>query len=65
MDTKSVRTKAANNQIGASYGAMSQLTNFNTDAETNGTGAKWVGVINVRSEEGKAPFNIQGGVVLV
>lgn len=61
MDAKAVRTKAANNQIGASYGAMSQLTNFNTDAEKNGTGAKWVGALNVRSEEGKAPFNSQGG----
>ena len=38
-----MRTKVANNEIGVSYTAISQLQNWMVDAEASGTGAKWVG----------------------
>ena len=53
MDVASVRTKAANNQIGASWGALSQLTNFNADAEATGSGSEWIGVSYPRSAAGE------------
>lgn len=56
MDVASVRTKAANNQIGASWGALSQITNFNTDAEATGSGSEWVGAGYPRSAA-DAPTN--------
>jgi len=41
---KAVRAKALNGEIGVSFTAMSQLTNFVVDAEKENTGAKWVGL---------------------
>lgn len=60
-DDKTIRTKAANNQMGASWGPMSQMTNFWTDAETNGNGAKWVGVSYPRTAPGEPTSVIQYG----
>ena len=56
MDVASVRTKAANNQIGASWGALSALTNFAIDAENTGNGAEWIGVSYPRTAP-DAPTN--------
>ena len=60
MDTASTRTKAANNQIGASYGYFSQLTNFVADAEATGSGAEWVAVGYPRVAEGEPTCWIPG-----
>lgn len=61
MDAAAVRTKAVNNQIGASIGAMSQLTNFTVDAEAAGSDAKWVGVSYPRTAPGEPTSMIQYG----
>lgn len=42
-DDKTTRAKALNGEIGVSITAMSQMTNWEKDAESEGTGAKWVG----------------------
>lgn len=52
MDDAAVRTKVLNGEIGASYTAMSQLTNWCLDAEAEGTGANWVGITHPREAEG-------------
>ena len=61
MDAASVRTKVANNQIGASWAPLSQLSNFAVDAEVNGNGAEWVGVSYPRTAAGEATNMIQYG----
>lgn len=47
-----LRTKVLNGEIGVSYTAMSQLTNWIADAEAEGTGAQWVGFGYARTEAG-------------
>ena len=56
-----VRTKAINNEIGVSFTAMSQLTNFVSDAEAQGTGAKWVGFEYPRTAPGAPTSMIAAG----
>ena len=65
MDDAAVRTKAANNQIGASFTAMSQLSNFITDVKANSSDAKWVGVGYPRTAAGEATSMIQYGAAVV
>lgn len=48
-----VRAKALNGEIGAAFTAMSQLTNFITDATAENTGAEWVGVSYARTAPGE------------
>ena len=55
----SVRSNALNGDAGISYTAMSQLTNFIADAESEGTGAKWVGLAYPRTEAGAPTTHIQ------
>ena len=56
-DDTSVRTLAAEGKMGISYTAGSQLRAWKTDAETNGTGAEWIGIAEPVAEEGgKNPF---------
>lgn len=57
-----VRTKAANNQVGASFGSMSMLTNMTVDAENNGSNAKWVGISYPRTAAGEPTSMIQHGL---
>ena len=64
-DDKTIRTKAANNQLGASWGPMSQMSNFWTDAEANGNGAKWVGVSYPRTAPGEPTSVIQYGAATI
>lgn len=47
-----LRTKVLNNEIGVSYTAMSQITNWIADAEAENTGANWVGFEYARTEPG-------------
>ena len=65
MDDASVRTKAANNQIGASFTAASQLSNFIADVEVNGSDAEWVGVGYSRTASGEATSMIQYGAPVI
>lgn len=48
-----IRTKVLNNEIGACFTAMSQITNYIADAEAENTGAQWVGVGYARTAEGE------------
>ena len=64
MDQASLRTKVANNQIGAAYVPMSRMSNFINDAEANGTGAKWVGVSYPRVAEGEPTSHVRWGTVV-
>ena len=57
MDDKAVRTKIANNEIGVSFTAMSQFTNWIADAEANG--ADWVGIEYPRVAKGEPTVYIQ------
>ena len=61
MTDEGVRSKALNNEIGVSYTAMSQLTNFVADAEAQGTGAVWVGMEYPRTAPGAPTSMIMGG----
>ena len=63
MDDKAVRTKVANNEIGISVTAMSQLTLFVNDAEANGSGAEWIGIEYPRTAAGEATSMIQQDVL--
>lgn len=56
-----VRTKAINNEIGVSFTAMSQLTNFVADAQAQNTGAKWIGFDYPRVAEGAPTTRISAG----
>lgn len=53
MDANALRTKAVNNQVGATIVPMSQMTNIVTDANNTGNGAEWVGVSYARTVEGE------------
>lgn len=59
MNDEDVRTKVANNEVGATVTAMSQLTNYVTDAETTGSGANWVGIEYPRTAAGEPTCMIQ------
>ena len=59
MNDKAVRTKVANNEIGVSFTAMSQFTNWIADAEANATGADWVGLEYPRVAAGEPTVAIQ------
>lgn len=59
MDDAAVRTKVLNGEIGVSFTAMSQLTNWILDAENEGTGAQWVGFSYPRTAEGEPTCMIQ------
>ena len=54
VNDAALRTKVANNEIGVAYTAVSQLQNWMVDAETSGTGAKWVGFQYPATEVGAA-----------
>ena len=59
MDDAAVRTKVLNNQIGASFTSLGQLTAWGTDAETEENGANWIGVSYPRTAEGEPTCMIQ------
>lgn len=63
MDDAAVRTKVANNEIGISVTAMSQLTLFVNDAEANSSGAEWVGIEYPRTAAGEATSMIQQDIL--
>lgn len=52
-DNTVVRAKILNNEVGAGFGPMSQLTNYVNDAEAEKTGAEWIGVGYPRTAEGE------------
>ena len=58
--TKSTRAKALNGEIGIVIAARSQLANYNTDAEKENTGAKWVGFGYSRVAADQPTSHIQG-----
>ena len=59
MDNTALRTKALNNEIGASFVPMSQLTNIIIDAENANPDAEWIGVEYPRTAEGEPTCFIQ------
>lgn len=59
MDTAALRSKAANGELGVIFAPLSNLTNFNADAETNNTGAEWIAIGYPREAEGAATSMIQ------
>lgn len=59
MSDADMRTKVANNEIGATCTAMSQITNYTVDAEATGNGANWVGVEYPRTAAGEPTCMIQ------
>ncbi len=61
MDATAKRTKAANDQVSAIYGAMSQMTNLIQDAE--GTSAEWIGVEFPRTAKGATIKTVGMGVI--
>lgn len=44
LDDTGVRTKALNNEVGASVTSIAQLSNWIADAKAEGTGAEWIGI---------------------
>lgn len=64
-DNNTIRAKALNNEVGIIYNAMSQLTAYISDAEAQGTGAKWVGLAYPRTEAGAPTVNIQTDAQLI
>ena len=63
MDDKAVRTKVANNEIGISVTAMSQLTLFVNDADAAGSNAEWIGIEYPRIAAGVPTSMIQQNVL--
>lgn len=59
MDDAAMRTKVLNNEIGASFTASSQITNWITDARAEETGAQWVGLEYPRTAAGEPTCMIQ------
>ena len=59
MDAEALRTKALNNEVGATFVPMSQLTNLVNDAEKEGTGAEWIGVSYPRTAPGAEVTYVQ------
>ena len=59
MSDADMRTKVANNEIGATSTAMSQITNYLADAEATESGAQWVGIEYPRTAEGEPTCMIQ------
>lgn len=57
MNNDVMRSKVLNNEIGASFTAMSQITNWMADAEAENTGAEWMGVSYLRTAPGE-PTNM-------
>ncbi len=53
MDNDVMRSKVLNNEIGASFTAMSQITNWTADAKAENTGARWGGVSYLRTAPGE------------
>ena len=49
---ETVRAKALNGATGFAYSSMGQLTNWETDAEQAGNGAKWVGLQYPKGDDG-------------
>lgn len=47
-----LRNKVLTNQVGLAFTAMSQLTNWLSDAKAENTGAEWVGIEYARTEKG-------------
>lgn len=63
MDDAAVRTKAANNEFGIGFTAMSQLTLFVNDAATAGSTAEWIGIEYPRTAAGEATSMIQQNIL--
>ena len=59
QEDPAVRSKALKGDIGVSITAMSQLTNFQVDADAEGTGAQWVGFEYPRTAPGEPTVAIQ------
>lgn len=61
MDATAFRTKAINNDVGASFVPLSQLTMLTEDAELENTGAEWIPVSYPRTASGEPTCMIQYG----
>ena len=64
LDNDIIRSKVLNNEIGASFTAMSQITNWTADAEAENTGAVWTGVSYLRTAEGEPTSAIRAAASL-
>lgn len=54
-----VQQKVAENKAGVVFAAMSQLTKYINDAETNGSSAEWIGMEYLRTAAGEPTSMIQ------
>lgn len=59
LDDAGLRTKVLNNEIGASFTAISQISNWQKDAADQGNGAEWIGVEYPRLKAGEPTNTIQ------
>mgnify|MGYP000846012335 FL=1 len=59
-DDDAVRTKVLNGLTGLAYSSMGQLSNWTTDAEKAGNGAKWVGLQYPTGDDGTLSM-VRGG----
>ena len=64
LDNDIIRSKVLNNEVGASFTAMSQITNWTADAEAENTGAVWTGVSYLRTAEGEPTTAIRASYSL-
>ncbi len=53
IDNAILRTKVLNGEVGVTFGPMSQLTNYISDAEAQGNGADWQGFSYPRTAPGE------------
>lgn len=58
-DYTTLRAKVLNNEVGITFGPMSQLTIYISDAEAENTGAQWGGLSYPRTEAGAATTAVQ------
>lgn len=64
LDNDMIRSKVLNNEVGASFTAMSQITNWTADAEAENTGAVWTGVSYPRTAAGEPTTAIRASASL-
>lgn len=59
MDNAALRSKAANNEVGVVFTALSQLTNYREDAKNSNSGAEWIPIGYPREAVGEPTSMIQ------
>lgn len=59
MDDAAMRTKVLNNEIGVSFTALSQISNWMLDAQNEKSGAEWIGIEYPRTAPGEPTCMIQ------